>query len=80
MIETKIKEATQKEDLLPALFCSPDRSQVIVAIELPKDTDNFVGFVVHPKDQFGNYSATWKKSKYRRMPSGSEFILKFIQE
>lgn len=79
MIETKIKEATQSKDVYPALFCTDDRGLVVVAIE-DLGGGNFAGVVVHPKEKFGQYSTTWSKSKFRRMPKDSEFTMKFIQE
>jgi len=78
MIETKIKEV-KEQDVFPALFCTDDRSIVILVYE-DKNQSNYLGTIIHPKEKFGQFSATWLKSKFRRMPRGSEYTLKFIQE
>lgn len=79
MIETKIKEAPDKAEQFPAIYCTDDRGIVIIATE-KMNGNTFAGVIVHPKEKFGQYSATWQFSKYRRMPSGSEYSLRFTQE
>lgn len=80
MIETKIKENTSPpKAAYPALYCTEDRGIVIIAIE-DLGGNTFAGVVVHPKEKFGEYSTTWSKNKYRRLPAGSEYTMKFTQE
>jgi len=79
MIETKIKEATILKEDFPALYGTDDRGLIFLAIE-DLGGGTLAGVVVHPKEKFGQYSATWQKNKYKRFPRGSEYTLKFIQE
>jgi hypothetical protein len=78
MIETKIKEV---EDRLtfPALYSSEKRESIILVKNILLD-GKLEGVVMHPKNTFGEYSASWSPSKYKRMARGSELTLKFTQE
>lgn len=76
-LETKIKEVKATEQF-PALYASDNRETIIVVLR--ETTNKLEGVVMHPKQTFGEYSATWSKDKYKRMDRGSELTLKFIQE
>ena len=78
MLETKIKEVKQ-EDKLPALYSTEKRESVILVSKILPN-GKLEGIAVHPKSVFGSYSVTWSAAQYKRMSSGSEFTLKFIQE
>ncbi len=78
MIETKIKEAEEKE-VFPALYSSEKRESIIlVKRQLPDG--KLEGVVMHPRQSFGEYSMNWSQAKYKKMTIGSELTIKFIQE
>jgi len=76
-LETKIKEVKSKEQF-PALFASENRETVILVLR--ETTNKLEGVVMHPKSNFGEYSNTWSRDKYKRLDAGSELTFKFIQE
>jgi len=78
MIETKIKEAEEKE-LFPALYSTEKRESIILVKKALSD-GKLEGVVMHPKNAFGEYSMSWSPQKYKRMTAGSELTIKFIQE
>jgi hypothetical protein len=78
MIETKIKEVSEK-DIFPALYSSDKRESIILVKSILAD-GKLEGVVMHPKQSFGEYSMSWSPSKYKRMSAGSELTIKFTQE
>lgn len=78
MIETKIKEAEEKE-IFPALYSSEKRESIILVKRQFPD-GKLEGIVVHPKQTFGEYSMAWSPAKYKRMTAGSELTIRFTQE
>lgn len=76
-LETKIKEIKELEKL-PALYSADKRTSVILVLR--ESNEKLEGVVMHPKETFGEYSATWSKLKYTRMDKGSELTFKFTQE
>lgn len=78
MLETKIKEAPEK-DIFPALYTSEKRETIILVKSVLSD-GKLEGVVLHPKQSFGEYSMTFSPMKFKRMTIGSELTIKFIQE
>ena len=80
MIETKIREAKELKYVLPALFCTKDRSEVVLASFVDNEANVIRGVMLHPKQKFGEYSNSWAMTKFKRMAKTSEVSIKFIQE
>lgn len=78
MIETKIKEVEERE-IFPALYSTEKRESIILVKKVFPD-GKLEGVVMHPKNAFGEYSMAWSPLKYKRMSTGSELSIKFIQE